>query len=90
MIEHREYYHEPEPSRQLTRTPSMIKLGSRNPYRRDRSVSARDERYKVDSYRSQDQGRYHEIGTDSTSRGRILRRLVRDRSRSRVSGDEGE
>lgn len=68
----------------------MMELGSRNPYRRDRSIPARDERFDTETYDPRDEGHYFETGTDGTSRGRVQRRLVRDRSRSRPSSDESK
>lgn len=89
VTEHREYYREPEPSRQLTYTPSMMELGSRDPYRRDRSGFGRYERYDIDSSYHPEEHHY-EIGTNGMLRGRIPRRLVRDRSRSHVSSGDGK
>ena len=89
VIEHREYYHEPEPTRQLTRTPSFSRFGSRNPYRQDRSIAARDEGYDSESYGRPREERYYEVGTDGSSRGPISKRRLRSRSRSHISIDEG-
>lgn len=89
VIEHREYYHEPEPSRQLTSTPSFSRLGSRNPYRQNRTIAAQDEEFDVESYDPREEERYYEVGTDGPSRDRISGRHSRRRSRSRISIDEG-
>lgn len=83
VIERREYYEEPWLSDHPTRPPPQPI------HRHDSIVALQDSRYGVESDGVAGEERYHEIGTDGTSRGRGIRHSARSRSRSHFSIDEG-
>lgn len=88
VIERREYYEEPRPSRNLTRPAS--KPSARGSYPPDPFAPTRDEIYRNESYPVEGGRQFYEVGTDGTPRGYRLRDASRSRSRSHYSIDEGK